>query len=105
MYDGSSEVTEAFCGGESCEGRAVDMAWISGSFWRGIVGAGDGGGLLKEAGAEVFWEVGGDVGVRDCCGPGGLSACEEKEACCGWGVCVEGQSELVGVCGEVFWDV
>ncbi len=78
MYDGSSEVAEAFCGGESCEGRVVDIAGVSGRFGRGIVGAGDGGGLMKKAGAEVVWEVSMDVVVRDCCGPGGLPAGEEE---------------------------
>ena len=105
MYDCSSEVTEAFCGGESCEGWAVDRAGVSGWSGRGVVGAGDGGGLLEKAGAEVFWEVGGNVDVRDCCSPGGLSAGEEEESRCSWGVCGEGQSELVGVCDEVCWDV
>jgi hypothetical protein len=54
-------VAEAFRGGESCEGWAVDIAWVSGWFGHSIVGADGGGGLLEEAGAEVFWEVGGDV--------------------------------------------
>ena len=71
-------MAEAFCGGESCEGRAVDRAGVSGWFGRGVVGAGDGGGLLKKAGAEVVWEVGGDVFVRDGCGPRGLPAGEKE---------------------------
>ncbi len=68
----------AFCGGESCEGRAVDRARISGRFGCVIVGAGDGGGLLKKAGAEVIWEVSGDVVIWDFCGPRGLTAGEEE---------------------------
>ena len=104
VYDGSSEVAETFCGCEACEGRAVDGAGVSGRFWRGIVGADDGGGLLEKTGAEVPREVVGDVDVRNYCCLGGLSAGEEKEAGCCWGVCGEGQSELVGVCGELSWD-
>ncbi len=61
-------MAEALCGDESCEGRAVDRARNSGRFGRGIVGAGDGGGLLKKAGAEVVWEVSGDVVIWDFCG-------------------------------------
>ncbi len=80
VYDGSSEVTETLCGGESCEGRAVDRAGVSGRFGRGIVGAGDGGGLLEKAGVEVVWEVGGDVVDLDFCCPGSLSVGEEKES-------------------------
>ena len=56
----------------------VYVAGVSGRFGRVIVGAGDGGGLLKEAGAKVFWEVIGDVDVWDFYGPGGLSAGEEE---------------------------
>ena len=46
VYGGSSEVPETFCGGEACEGRAVDGAGVSCGFWLGIVGADDGRGLL-----------------------------------------------------------
>ncbi len=65
-------MAEAFCGGEACEGRAVDRARVSGRFGCGIVGAGDSGGLLKEAGAEVVWEVGGNVFIWDLCSPRGM---------------------------------
>ncbi len=44
----------------------------------GIVGAGEGGGLLKEAGAEVVWEMSGNVFIWDLCSLGGMSAGEEE---------------------------
>ncbi len=52
----------------------------------GGVGAGDGGGLLEDAVAEVVREVIGDELFRDSCGPGGLSAGKEEHAGGGWGV-------------------
>ena len=74
VYDGSSEVAETLCGGEACEGRAVDGAGVSCWFWLCIVGADDGGGLLEKTVTEVLWEVVGDEGVWGYCCPRGLSA-------------------------------
>ncbi len=96
-------MAEVFCGGEACEGRAIDGARVSDRFGCVIVGAGDCGGLLKEAGAEVVWEVGRNAFSWDLCSPRGMSAGKEEYSYCGWGVSGEGQSELVGVCGELGW--
>ena len=38
------------------------------------------GELLEEAGAEVFWEVGGDECVRNLGGPWGMPASKEERA-------------------------
>ncbi len=74
MEDGSAEVSEAFCRAEACECRAVDGAWVTGRFGRGVVCSDYGGDLLEETGTEVFREVRGDVCVRDRGGPWGLPA-------------------------------
>ncbi len=73
--DRIAEVSEAFCRPEAYECRAVNSAWVPGKFGRGVVCSGYGGDLLKEAGAEVFQEVGGDEYVRVRGGPRGLAAC------------------------------
>ena len=102
---GFSYVSEAFCRAEACKSRDVDGAWVAGRFGRGVVCSDYGGDLLEEAGAEVFWEVGGDIYVRDFGGPWALPASEEEQADRGWGVGGEGQAEFVGVGGELWWGV
>ena len=73
-------MAEAFCRAEVSESRAVDGAWVTGCFGRDVVCSDYGGDLSKEAGAYVFWEVGGDVCVRDLGGSGGLPASEEEQS-------------------------
>ncbi len=80
MDNGFAEVVEAFCRVEACECRAIYGAWVAGRFRRGVVCSDYGGDLLKEAGAEVFWEVGGDERVWDRGGPWGLPASKEEQA-------------------------
>ena len=55
VNEGSAEVVEAFCRAEYRKDWAEDRAWVAGGFWWGVVRSGDGGGLIEEASAEVFW--------------------------------------------------
>ncbi len=67
-------MAEAFGGAEACKSWAVDGARVTGGFGGSVVGSGNGGMLLLEAGAEVVWEVCGDKLLRDVGGPRCFSA-------------------------------
>ena len=52
--DGSSEVAEAFCMAEACNGRAKYSARVAGGFRWSVVSSGNGGGLMEKASTEVL---------------------------------------------------
>ena len=54
VYDGSSEVAEAFSRAEAYKGRAVDRARAAGGFGWSVVCSGNGGGRMEKASKEVF---------------------------------------------------